>query len=93
MRCPLLCCTLFLTSIHRYIDAAWANITAKCYKTSPARALVVFTPAGLDEAFKQLGKPTQSAILLPPPKVPSDMQKIVAVFDAYGIEFATSPMQ
>ena len=57
-------------------------------KTSQARALVIYTPAGLEEAFKQLGEPAQSPTLPPPPKEAPDLEKIVAVFNAYGVEFA-----
>ncbi len=62
-------------------------------KTSQARALVLYTPAGLEEAFKQLGEPAQSPTLPPPPKEPPDVEEIVAVFNAYGVEFAPPPPQ
>ncbi len=62
-------------------------------KTSQARALVIYTPAGLEEAFKQIGEPAQSPTLPPPPKEPPDLEKIVAVFNAYGVEYAPPPPQ
>lgn len=61
-------------------------------KTAQVRALVVLTPAGLEEAFKQLGEPAQTATLPPPLEEPPDMEEIVAVFNAYGVEFAPPPM-
>lgn len=62
-------------------------------KTEQGRALVLFTPAGLEEAFKQLGEPARSATLPPPPKEPPDVEEIVAVFNAYGVEFAPPSIQ
>jgi quercetin dioxygenase-like cupin family protein len=52
-------------------------------KTSQARALVVLTPAGLEEAFT----------LPPPSEEPPDVEEVVAVFNAYGVEFAPPPPQ
>ena len=62
-------------------------------KTSQARALVLYTPAGIEEAFKQLGEPARSPTLPPPAKEPPDVEEIVAVFNAYGVEFAPPPPQ
>ena len=62
-------------------------------KTEQARALVLFTPAGMEEAFKQLGEPAKSATLPPPPEGPPDVEGIVDVFKAYGVEFAPPPPQ
>jgi hypothetical protein len=42
----------------------------------------------MEEAFKQLGEPAKSATLPPPPEGPPDVEAIVAVFEAYGVEFA-----
>lgn len=61
-------------------------------KTSQARALVVLTPAGLEEAFKQLGEPAPSPTLPPPSEKPPNVEEIVAVFNSYGVEFAPPPM-
>jgi quercetin dioxygenase-like cupin family protein len=61
--------------------------------SSQARALVLVAPAGLEEAFKQLGEPAQSPTLPPPPEEPPDVEEIIAVFSEYGIEFAPPPQQ
>ncbi len=47
-------------------------------KTSQGRALVMFTPAGLEEAFKQLGEPAQSASLPPPSEEPPDVEQMLS---------------
>ena len=60
-------------------------------KTPEIRTLVLITPAGLEEAFKQLSEPAQSPTLPPPPQEPPDaeqMQQVLGVFEAYGVEFA-----
>jgi hypothetical protein len=62
-------------------------------KTAQARALVFFAPAGLEEAFKQLGEPAQSPTLPPPDQGSPDVERIVAVMNAYGIAFAPPPTE
>lgn len=60
-------------------------------KTPTARALFLITPAGLEEAFKQLSEPAQGLTLPPPPEEPPDVEGMVAIFEAYGVEFAPLP--
>jgi quercetin dioxygenase-like cupin family protein len=60
-------------------------------KTEQVKALILITPAGLEEAFKKLSEPARSATLPPPPEEPPSMEQmhqILAVFEAYGVEFA-----
>ena len=59
--------------------------------TPQARALVMFSPAGLEEAFKQVGEPARSATLPPPPDGPLDVQKVLDLFGAYGVQFGLPP--
>lgn len=60
-------------------------------KTPTARALFFITPAGLEEAFKQLSEPAQGLTLPPPPEEPPDVERIVTIFEAYGNKFAPPP--
>ena len=65
-------------------------------KTPEIRTLILITPAGLEEAFKQLSEPAQSPTLPPPPQEPPDteqVQQVLAVFEAYGAAFALPPQQ
>jgi quercetin dioxygenase-like cupin family protein len=69
---------------------------APMVKTEQVRALVLIAPAGLEEAFKQVSESAKSATLPPPPEEPPDMEQmhqILAVFEAYGVEFALPPQQ
>ncbi len=64
---------------------------APVVKTPEVRVLITITPAGLEEAFKQVSEPAQAPILPPLPEQPPDMeqmQQILAVFEAYGTQFA-----
>ena len=60
-------------------------------KTPTVRALFLITPAGLEEAFKQLSEPAPSLTLPPPPEEPPEVEGIMAVFEAHGVEFAPPP--
>ena len=69
---------------------------APVVKTPEVRFLVTVTPAGLEEAFKQVSEPAQSPTLPPPPEEPpgmEQMQQVLAVFEAYGVEFALPPQE
>ena len=60
-------------------------------ETPTVKALFLITPAGLEEAFKQLGEPAQGFTLPPPPEEPPDVERMMAIFEAYGNEFAPPP--
>jgi quercetin dioxygenase-like cupin family protein len=65
-------------------------------KTEQIRVLVLIAPAGLEEAFKQVSEPAGSATLPPLPEEPPDMeqmQRILAVFESYGVEFVLPQQQ
>jgi quercetin dioxygenase-like cupin family protein len=65
-------------------------------KTPEVRVIVLITPAGLEGAFKQVGEPAPATILPPLPEEPPDMdqmQQVLAVFEAYGLEFALPSAQ
>jgi quercetin dioxygenase-like cupin family protein len=51
------------------------------------RMLILLTPAGLEEYFKQFCTPALALTLPPPAEVPyADVQKLTAVASTYGIE-------
>jgi quercetin dioxygenase-like cupin family protein len=53
-----------------------------------ARALVILTPGGLEDAFRELSEPTAQAHGLPPrPDGPPPIARMAEVFGAHGIEF------
>lgn len=60
-------------------------------KTPTARALFLITPAGIEEAFKQVGEPAQRLTPPPPPEGPPDVERILAVFESHGVQFAPPP--
>ena len=54
-----------------------------------ARALVILTPGGLEDAFRELSEPTAQAHGLPPrPDGPPPIARMAEVFGARGILFA-----
>ena len=67
---------------------------APVVNTEQVKVLILIAPAGLEEAFKQLSEPAESATLPPPPEAPpsmEQMQQVLAVFEAHGVEFALPP--
>ena len=53
------------------------------------RMLILLTPAGLEEWFKQFSVPAPSMTLPPPADVPySDIEKMIAEAPKFGVEFA-----
>jgi quercetin dioxygenase-like cupin family protein len=57
----------------------------------PARALVVYTPAGLERFLEEAGKPAVDRSSPPAPPEPPELEKIVAIAKKYGIEVPTAP--
>jgi hypothetical protein len=59
----------------------------------PAKALVLYTPAGNIEKFvEETGKPARDPTSLPPPPEEADIERIVAIAqEKYGFEVPTSP--
>ncbi|MGH3145272.1 MAG: cupin domain-containing protein [Rubrobacter sp.] len=60
-------------------------------KTPTVRALFLITPAGLEEAFKHLSETARGLTLPPPPEEPPDVERMVTIFGAHGVEFAPPP--
>ena len=58
-----------------------------------ARTLTIWTPGGLERAFKQIAIPAKS-LELPkdvPAPTPADLERIAKIFAAYGYTFAAPP--
>jgi quercetin dioxygenase-like cupin family protein len=66
----------------------WRNVGAE-----PAKMLVLFTPAGSEGYFKELGEPAvgESSPPPPPPSGPPDVGKIVTVASKHGTEILPPP--
>ncbi len=60
-------------------------------KTEQAKALITITPAGLEGFFKQLSEPAQSPTLPPPPEGPPDLERMMALFEEYGVKLSPPP--
>jgi quercetin dioxygenase-like cupin family protein len=56
--------------------------------TPQVRAVVLLSPAGLEEAFRELGEPAEELALPPIPAGPPNLPRMLAVYDRYGIEFS-----
>lgn len=58
-----------------------------------ARALMLLTPGGLEDAFREMSEPTEQAHGLPPlPDGPDPIARMAEVFGARGILFAPPPV-
>jgi quercetin dioxygenase-like cupin family protein len=60
--------------------------TFRVTSSNPARALVMFTPGGLEGAYKQIGKPAERLELPPTPSAPTleQQQRVADIFADYG---------
>jgi hypothetical protein len=58
---------------------------------TPARALVLNTPAGLEEFIEEGGKPATDPSSSPPPVEAQDLERLVAIAPKYGIEVPPVP--
>jgi mannose-6-phosphate isomerase-like protein (cupin superfamily) len=60
--------------------------TFRVTSSIPARALVMFTPGGLEGAYKQIGRPAQRLELPPTPSAPTPEQgaRVAEIFASYG---------
>jgi hypothetical protein len=50
------------------------------------RLLVLYTPGGIDQFFKEIGEPAQRHELPPPAETPPDLEHIAAVASKYGMD-------
>lgn len=60
--------------------------TFKITSPTPARVLVMFTPGGLEGAYKQIGRPAERLELPPTPPTPTPEQRarVAEIFAEYG---------
>ncbi len=60
--------------------------TFKVISPTPVRTLVMFTPGGLEGAYKQIGRPAQRLELPPTPPAPTPEQRerVAQIFAEYG---------
>jgi quercetin dioxygenase-like cupin family protein len=56
----------------------------------PARALVVYTPAGLERFIEEAGTPVVDPAAVPQPPAMSELEAIVAIAGRHGIEVPTA---
>ena len=54
-------------------------------ESSPAKMLVMYTPAGVEQFFMELGEPAKE-LKLPPADHGIDMNEFIAVVKTYGVE-------
>jgi quercetin dioxygenase-like cupin family protein len=65
--------------------------THRAAGSGPARALVLYTPAGLEEFIEEAGTPVVDQTAIPAPPTLPDLGKIVAIASKYGIEVPPPP--
>jgi len=73
------------------VDQLIAHVLRRAHDTaetlnSPdeARALNLFSPAGFEGYFREMGEPAQALTLPPPPSGPPDAAKMSAIGAKYG---------
>lgn len=59
--------------------------------TETARAVILLTPGGLEEAFRTLSEPAPRPELPPVPAGPPDIERLLRVFGEYGVMFPPPP--
>ncbi len=57
----------------------------------PAKALVVWRPAGVEGFVEEAGKPAADPSSLPPPPDQADLERLLAVLPKYGFEVPPPP--
>jgi quercetin dioxygenase-like cupin family protein len=65
------------------------RFTNACDK--PARAIVIASPAGLEDFFLEIGQPWDEAYRAPGPPTPEQIAKLLATAPKYGIEILPPP--
>jgi quercetin dioxygenase-like cupin family protein len=52
---------------------------------SQVRLLVVYTPGGIDQFFREAGEPGQAGELPPPSDTPPDIERLIEIGQKYGM--------
>ena len=63
-----------------------AGTTENFEPTSEVRLLVMYTPGGIDQFFREAGEPGQAGQLPPPPESAPDLERIAAIGRKYGMD-------
>jgi hypothetical protein len=53
---------------------------------TPARALALITPAGLEKFFEEVGSPIKKGSAAPEEGAPKDLERVIATAPKYGVE-------
>jgi quercetin dioxygenase-like cupin family protein len=53
---------------------------------TPVRLLVIYTPGGIDQFFREAGEPGQAGELPPPSDAPPDVGRIAEIGQKYGMQ-------
>lgn len=60
---------------------------------TPARALVLVAPAGIEKFIEEVGMPATGPSSPPPPPAPEELEGLVTMAQKYGIEVPPPPRQ
>ena len=60
--------------------------THRAAGTAPARALALYTPAGVERFIEEAGTPVADSSVVPAPPALADLERIVAIAGKHGIE-------
>lgn len=69
-----------------YIPKGTSHSYRNASDTEPAKMIAIFTPAGMEEMFREIGKPGKRGHLAPPLN-PEEVQAMSGVATKYGFTF------
>lgn len=76
---------------HRYMPRGGVH-TFEVTSPTPTRALIMFSPGGLEGAYRQVAKPAPTLELPPAPPAPTPEQqrRVAEIFAGYGYHFVST---